>query len=126
MQIGKFLAGLDGLDTNNRFAFPLLCKGMLLDPLSNSMNHVWKAIIWLHNAPMRRVFLLSARIKKPRRVFYYNPELLSVFKEMEIARALAETSKEEEIARAKEAAIKHELESRKTVRKYKSRRAVKN
>ena len=62
---------------------------------------------------MRRVFLLSARIKKPRRVFYYNPELLSVFKEMEIARA-------------KEAAIKHELESRKTVRKYKSRRAVKN
>jgi len=55
---------------------------------------------------MYRAFLLGTRLIKPRKVVYYNSELLAVFKEMEIEREL-------------EARMKEELKSKRRVRKHK-------
>jgi len=51
--------------------------------INNATSHMWKVILWLHNDNMRRAFFLGTRILKPRRVIFYNNELLTVFKEME-------------------------------------------
>ena len=56
---------------------------------------------------------MGTRLIKPRKVVYYNQELLAVFKEMETARALAE------IQRELEARMKEELCSKKRVQKHK-------
>jgi hypothetical protein len=52
----------------------------------NATLHLWKAILWLHDKPMHKAFLLGARFVKPRRIVYCNPELLSMFKVIEAVR----------------------------------------
>ena len=80
---------------------------------------MWKVTLWLHNDSMRRAFFLGTRITKPRRVIFYNDELLAVFKEMETARALAETAKEKERILAMEAKAKLKAFKHKRVPKSK-------
>ena len=78
---------------------------MLQPSIDNAMNHLQKALIWIHDPSMYSAFLLGARIIKPRRIVYFNPELLAVFKEMELIREI-------------EAKRKEEIESKRRVKKH--------
>ena len=80
----------------------------MLPTLLNAMNHMQKALIWIHNPEMYRAFLLGTRLIKPRRIVYYNSELVAAFKEWELIRE-------------QEADAKQELCSKRKVRKHKKK-----